>query len=336
MPSTAAENTGKALVAGGSSKFQLSAGQIFKAIVIDMGADGTVLLDVEGKTLTAKSLVPLDKHTELWLEVTKGGSQPQLTTAVTKGAIQDLLKFFIAGSSLPTSGAKLPQLLTSLATYLSPEVTLDILPMLAGLAGATSSDKPTPEALKALVMLLAERSESKNELIDLLSRSNQQQKPLPSELLPLEKLAKSISIHQEINSQPPTPNNPNVFLFPCFFAGESGWGEWMFSKETMEKENEKEQYTIAFFLEMSRLGPLSLQVALKDKTLQGTFTLQNEKARDYISTQVPELVHILEKQGYRPVSFSCRTSLDTPLHQFKETLEKKAGIRRFSLLDVRV
>ncbi len=328
--------TGKALAAGDTGKAQLTAGQIFKATVINMGADGTVLLDVEGKQLTAQSLVPLAKHSELWLEVTKGGSQPQLTTAVTKGAMQDLLKFFIAGSTLPATGAKLSHLLTTLATHLTPETPPDPLPLLTSIAGATSSDKPIPEALKSLVMLLTERSETKNELIDLLSRSNQQKKPLPAELLPLEKLAKSISTHQEINSQPPTPNNPNFFLFPCFFAGESGWGEWLFSRETTEEEKGKEQYTIAFFLEMSRLGPLSLQVTLQESTLQGAFTLQNEKARDHIATQVPELVHILQKQGYQSVSFSCHTHPDSTLHHLKTALQEKIGRQKFSLVDISV
>ncbi len=334
--SSFAENTGKSLPDSTLSKIQLTAGQLIKATVINMGADGTVLLDVAGKELTAKSLVPLAKNTELWLEVTKEGSQPQLTTAVTKGAVQDLLKFFIAGSSLPTSGTKLSHLLTSLASHLSPETPPDTLPMLASLAGATNSDKAAPEALKALVMLLAERTGTQNDLSELLSQTTQKKKPLPPELLPLEKLSKSITTHQEINSQPQAQSNPNLFLFPCFFAGESGWGEWLFSRENMDEEEGKEQYTIAFFLEMSRLGPLTLQATLTDKMLQGSFTLQTEKARNHVDKQIPELIHILEKQGYHPVSFSCRTSTDSTVQKLKEALEEKVGIKRFSLLDISV
>lgn len=330
------DSLGKKPVANGLEKIQLTAGQIVKATVISMGADGTVLLDVAGKQLSAQSLVPLSKDAELWLEVIKGGSQPQLTPATTKTTVQEILKFFITGATIPASGAKLSHLLTSLATHFTPETAPDPIPMLATLVGATNNGTAVPEALKSLVMFLTERGDSKSELIDLLTSATHQKKSLPVELQPLEKLAKSIASHQEINSQPPTPNNPNFFLFPCFFAGESGWGEWMFSRETAGRDKGRQHYTLAFFLEMSKLGPLSLQVTLQETTVQGEFTLQSEKARDHITAHLAELVDLLQKHGYQPVTFSCRTSPDTSLHLFKETLENKVGIKKFSLLDISV
>jgi len=87
---------------------------------------------------------------------------------------------------------------------------------------------------------------------------------------------------------------------------------------------------------MSRLGPLALQATIADKTITGQFLLASEKARSHVEENVQELVHLLGKQGYHPVGFTCRVSKENIVSQLKEALEEKAAIRRFSLLDVNV
>jgi nitrogen regulatory protein PII-like uncharacterized protein len=107
----------------------------------------------------------------------------------------------------------------------------------------------------------------------------------------------------------------------------------------MEKEagqGRGERYSLSFFLDMSRLGPLALQATIADKTITGQFLLASEKARSHVEDNVQELVHLLGKQGYHPAGFTCRVSKENIVSQLKEALEEKAAIRRFSLLDVNV
>jgi len=151
-----------------------------------------------------------------------------------------------------------------------------------------------------------------------------------------EKLVKILAAHQQINSQPPQTTDQNFFLFPCFFAGNAGWGEWIFSMEKRADPAGGEHYSLSFFLEMSRLGPLALQATIAGRTITGQFLLESEKARSHVEDNVQELAHILGKQGYHPVSFTCRVNRENIVSQFKEALEEKAAIRRFSLLDVSV
>jgi|GEM_PF-2713146 len=211
----------------------------------------------------------------------------------------------------------------------------EITQLLDSLEHKAAVPKPVLEpGAEKLVKILAGTQKEITQLLDSLEHKAA---VLKSVLEPgAEKLVKILAAHQQLNSQPPQTTDQNFLLFPCFFAGNAGWGEWIFS---MEKETDPpggEHYSLSFFLEMSRLGPLALQATIADRTITGQFLLASEKARAHIADNTQELVQILENQGYRPVSFSCRVNRENIVSQLKEALEEKAAIRRFSLLDVSV
>ncbi len=308
-------------------KTGFSPGTLLKGKVTGLTDDGKVLLEVNGRIVTAKSLVPLSVGSELWLEVGKGGSLPLLALAGKKGAVQEFLSFFISNSpQSPSSPGQLSSLLSSFFLNSSSKIGPDIPSLSTAMAASSTVDgNPAPVAVLALSMLLGDNPSLKKDVAA----------PVALSADAADKAGRIMVGHQEINSRPIPADNQNFFLFPCFFAGQSGWGEWLFSLERGEG-GEQEQYSLAFFLEMSSLGPLTLQVKIHDRSLTGEFYLATEKARDYLAANVSELSLLLERQGLSPVSFSCQVSRANILHQLKETLEEKAGIQCFSLLDIKV
>jgi nitrogen regulatory protein PII-like uncharacterized protein len=314
-------------------------GQLIKGTVAGFTGDGKVLLDVGGQTVTARTLVPLTLGSELWLETGKGGSFPLLTLAAKKGAVQDFLKLLISGAPLPSSNEKglSGLLLSSLLPGLAPDATVGGQIMTGSVIAATSGGESFPEAIKILTLLLGGSSGPQMEISQLLDTIDQKESTLKPALQPAaEKLVKILAAHQEINSQPPQTTDRNFLLFPCFFAGNAGWGEWIFSMEKEADPARGEVYSLSFFLEMSRLGPLALQATIANRTITGQILLESEKAKSHVEDNVQELAHILEKQGYHPVSFTCRVNKENIVSQLKEALEEKAAIRRFSILDVSV
>ena len=320
-------------------ELHLAPGQLVKGRVVGLTGDGKFLLDVGGQMVTARSLVPLTPGSELWLETGKGGSVPLLTLAAKKGAVQDFLKLLIAGGPIPAAGGRaLADLVSSLIGKLaSPGMAAAGQTMIGSVLAATGSGVPDPEAIKVLALLLGGATGQSKELLDLLTGPAAKASLLQSQPnAAADKPAKILAAHQEINSLPPQADSQNFLLFPCFFAGETGWGEWLFSLEQEHAPDKEEQYSLSFFLEMSSLGAMSLQATIAGRKIAGAFQLETDKARDHLAASVPELVHILEKQGFSPVSFGCGVKSENIFQQLKEALQEKADIKRFSLLDVSV
>lgn len=69
-------------------------GDMLKARVLSVQADGTAILETNGRTLTAKSFVSLVPGEEMWLEVKEEGVSPLLSLAGKKGAAHDFIKAF--------------------------------------------------------------------------------------------------------------------------------------------------------------------------------------------------------------------------------------------------
>lgn len=321
-----------------SDDLLLAPGQLVKGRVVGLTGDGKFLLDVGGQTVTARSLVPLTPGSELWLETGKGGSVPLLTLAAKKGAVQDFLKLLVAGAPMSAAGGKeLSDLVSALVTKLAPGLAAAGQTMIGSVMAATGGGVPDPAAVKVLALLLGGATGQSKELLDLLDSASAKEsllKPQPNAAA--DKTVKILAAHQEINSLPPPADGRNFLLFPCFFTGASGWGEWLFSLEQEEGPGKEERYSLSFFLEMSSLGAMSLQATIAGRKITGAFQLETEKAKAHLAASVPELVHILEGQGYSPVSFACGVKSENIFRQLKEALEEKAVIKRFSLLDVSV
>jgi hypothetical protein len=130
----------------------------------------------------------------------------------------------------------------------------------------------------------------------------------------------------------------DYLLFPCFFAGDSGWGEWLFSfsQENDGSAAQNDRYGLSFFLEMSHLGEIHLQLFSIGDALRGVFSAADQKVVDYLERAVPELTSKLANLDYQPIELLCQVEKSTNLQKLKEVLGKRTEQESFALLDVTI
>lgn len=323
----------------GLEKLDLSPGSLLKARVIDCSADGRVLLEIEGKTVTASSRTALSKGNIL-LEVTQGGDNPVLSPAGKKAAVQNFLQSFLGAGTGPHNAVKLLNKMTGLHSFQAGgktdlsltnllrtinAITIDgsgdigkILQTEAALSSQSATFLP-----KLLQKFLAERS-GRREASSLTA----------NEYGDLKKMAHILEMLREVNNQPLSGKQPDFSFFPCFFAGDSGWGQWLFRKNEEKGQQKEQDYSLSFFLEMSRIGNLHCQVRVQGQAVQGHFFVDSEKISAHIRQSFLELTDILNNLGYSPVSFSCKFKKTSMMRELKESLQSLAGME-MSIVDLR-
>lgn len=338
--------TQKEKLAGDLGKMDFSVGQLLKGRITGFTPEGKILLDIDGQTVTAQSQLPLKVGSELWLEVKQAGPEPWFVLAGKKGAIQELLqKAFLDTSSIGKSLQNLFVLAEEGKGVMPPDLIAKLEAIMQGLGiNSINGDADTEKIIRALLWIGAGREVRPNllakQLADFLTTLRQVggEKFLDkASLLGLEKLVGMTEAFNNLNNQPPAPNQALFLLFPCFFAAGAGCGEWMFA---LDQESEAEQdegashYTLSFFLEMSKLGDINLRMTIKEKAVQGEFVVANEAVQTHLEGQLPDLRGIMEKLGYGPVYFSCRVASDNLMQIMKEDLEARAQLSSFNILDV--
>ena len=325
------------------SGLALTAGTIVKGTVLEITGDGKALLDIGGRTVTAQTMVVLEPGSELLLEVKEGGATPWLALAGKKGAAQEIVRLLL------TEGANLAKAVTLFTgTEKPPNPALLPASLLEALnsfrqevgARATGGQAETDKLRQLLTLLRPTgRQPSPDNSLDrrLSTTLEQLATQLDSNRSPtseLKTMAKFLDAHQQLNARQPG-NPPDFLLFPCFFAGNAGWGEWLFQMEDGGKGEDKQTTcAIDFFLQMSRLGDVHLKVFLQGEGLRGDFFVAKEAVRSHLTNALPQLVTILEGHGYQPVSLTVRQSTENLLHSFKKGLEEKTNLRSFTLIDV--
>ncbi len=335
------KNGSQAQVSQKGSGFAL--GDILKARVLRVQADGTTILETNGRTLTAKSLVSLVPGEEIWLEVKEKGETPLLALAGKKGAAQDFVKAFFL--TLTSREVPLPRLLSEFSFLPQASAVEEngilgklFLHLLSGVV----TEKSDPELVKLMAFIFGavrqaqDKSESNistllKEVIENISHTkNQEYKPLQTAL---EDAVKTVEMHQQLNTRAPSPNESMFYLFPCFFAGDESWGEWVFSMD--DGADMEKGFSLDFFLDMSRLGPVSFHLQSHGSGLRGEFRISRGGARTHIENQLPELKNILGNLGYHPVSLVCKDSEHTTPQEIKNKVVSLAGLQKFALIDIK-
>jgi|GEM_PF-2134006 len=317
-------------------------GQLIKGTVIAETNAG-YLVKTESGVLLANSLIPLDIGRELWF-VPLGGSG--LAPASPQEAMPAILRLLLpllgaggggnpftydpglstaapAGQGAETAGAEVGNPLASFADY--------------GVGA-----KPDPLRLLAFIAAINKNGAGKTSfadtIADLVGRESgtHAAKTLEAAGSAIKDLFEA---HSQLNTQAQTnPQAQNIFLFPCFFAGNSGWGEWLFSLDKgkeQELNTQSSEYGISFYLTMSRLGEMHLQLTGRGKALQGQFSLSSRAAAAHVNANLSQLLPALE-QLFKPVTLSCRYETTNNLQRIKDDLTRKSGTSEeiFALVDL--
>lgn len=316
--------------------FPFGAGELVRGKVVGLTPEGKVLLAIGETTVEARSEVALKAGAEFWFEVRQTGAEPWLALAGKKGAAQEVVRLLASGN------AALNRLLPALTALLDgegmpPEVRAQLEALVQGLSATAQDAEPAPEKL---VLLLSSLQGGKGATATAA--------PLPEQLA---KVLAELSVEREAttvarghalltalvasNQQVPAQHQPLFWLFPCFFAMGEGAGSWLMQTAAEEGPAGEAGYTLAFFLEMSRLGEVQLQMTVQGEEVRGSFHLADEAAVAHLRQELPELRGRLAGLGYRVGEFSCRPTRTPLLQGLKQALEEAAGLAPTRLLDVK-
>lgn len=315
--------------------FSPASGQLLKGEVTGLGPDGRIFLNIGGMSIEARSEVALKPGAVVWFEVQQ--SDPLwLRLADGKGAAQEFLRQYFSD---PAALGKGMEALLALADSAGPAGGM------ADLAGPAIGPEADPRLIVRMLALLglarpgaeAAGSERIRELFPELAHSLAGLEG-KAETAVLRKLALLMELQQQLNTAAPVPNHGRFFLLPCFFAFGAGHGQWLLvldREDGQEAGSEGRGYALSFFLSLSRLGELQIQLKVRGKSLSGEFWVENAGARNYLASELAGLEDLLKGLGYAPVALSCRVARTSMLESFKAGIEAAAGLERVSLVDLR-
>ncbi|MFQ6757565.1 MAG: flagellar hook-length control protein FliK [Deltaproteobacteria bacterium] len=319
-------------------------GQLVRGEVTGITPEGKVVLDIGGQLVEARSEVALKPGSTLWLEVRQ--TEPLwLRVADKKGATQEFLRQYCAD---PAAMGKGLRALLGLAFLADAEKGLaEQAGMLQNFANTAVGAEPDPDRIIRLLSMLGsgavgEESGSSQEggklqeLLALLTADKTAILGKPNAAA-MQKLGLLLELQGEINVLPASPQQTQFLLFPCLFAMGAGVGQWLFTLDSGEDQaatGEERGYALSFFLEMSRLGEVQIQIRVKDRSLQGECVVGTEAVREYLAPQLGELDELLGKLGYETVHFSCRVAKGSMLESLKSGMEAAAQLESVRIVDL--
>jgi hypothetical protein len=318
-------------------------GQLVRGEVTGLTPDGKVLLDIGGQIVEAKSEILLKPGSVFWFEVQE--TEPLwLRVADKKGAAQEFLRQYCAD---PAAMGKGLRFLLDLASLLDTEKGLpEQAGILRNLAGVAIGPEADPARIIRLLTMLGEADrgsgqagEGVKKLLPLATLLAEDREGLIGKTgaATLQKLGLLLELQAELNTLPATSRQAQFHLFPCLFAMGGGVGQWLFTLDRGEDRagtGEDRGYALSFFLEMSRLGELQIQIRVKGQALQGEFLVNGDPVREYLAPQLVELEELLGKLGYGPVHFSCRVAKTSMLESLKSGIETAAQLERVRIVDL--
>lgn len=316
-------------------------GQLLQGRVLGMTPDGRMILDLAGQQITARGAVELPVGREFWFEVRQAGPEPWLSVADKKGEMLRFLQQAAGGGMRDFS--RLGELLASLETMLAQDKAATVGPaaeLVALLRQLGLDGEVAPEKLLRLLTLLRPAGEVSGQaapsaaglprrLAELIATiPNLASRPAAERetLTALGRAGRFLEAMTIMNEQIPARQQPLFWLLPCLFALDAGAGSWLLSfAESQEEEAAgAEAFSLVFFLEMSRLGELQIQVTVREEQLEGIFLLADQEARAHLTANLGELQERLTALGYHP-SLQCRPAAAPLLPALKGALEEAAG-----------
>lgn len=307
----------------------LDPGRLLKGRVLSVDGGGLVTVSTEQGSFAATTATPLAVGQELWLQVVRGGTTPLLAEAGKANAVMNLLRILLPGMTAEFGNRDLAP--TGSESKPSPEAS-----RLSAFWAANGLDaSPDPlKLLKAVAHFSADRGMGQPNAhgLDLTPAAGDFDSPPAA----VQKLAQLLDAHALVNQQPPLSGRQDYCIYPLFFADGASRGEWLYSFEQGGNEGGQEENfaTLSFYLAMTRLGDIHLNLNMRPHGLSGVFTMTTAEAADHLRHQLPQLVTALEPLAGRVV-ITCRTAPFDSLRALKDDLTAKAGVERYALVDIK-
>lgn len=319
-----------------------SPGQLLSGRVLSLGNDGRVVLDINGRSVTAYSAVHLAVGEKVEFVVSRGGDIPWLALK-NEGPAQQLFRL----------------LATDAVGQIAEKLDLQFTENLASAQAQATSDLSFPFASLLSSLQIEGQPTLDNLLFSLLSFAPPKATAFSSTFVPQEKELLQLLAHLE-SAGPQSASDQGVIrqfvalqqafwgfnqqagntlllIAPLFFAGKSGWGEWLVRQEKEQTPNQtagEAPLRFDFFLQLSNLGEMQLSLLVRDRNLQGTFFLEDETRVEHISSRLLELQDKLAREGFEAPAFSCRLKQQNNQLRLKKILEESGNIANLALIDL--
>ncbi len=318
-------------------------GQLLKAQVLEITSDGKAVLEIQGQKLLAETEILLIKPGDfLWLEVKETKPVPVLMLAVQKGTISDLARLLLFNN--PLIGKTLEEALSLTAQQKADSPLSGPWAEIVTFLNETAikDDAVLVKLLKTITPGLRSENEIQTRSQGVLeqpgagtlSMQAQTDESVRSGVLRFVELLQAMSSLNTHNAADPSSS---FYIFPCWFGNGAGWGEWLFSMDEGERDDSPQKgkgYTLTFYLNMSRIGPLHLMVKVAETALEGSFSSANQEVLGYVEQYIPELCEAMKKLGFAPVNFSCRLAQDPLLTRLVAVLKEQGKVDNLRFLDL--
>ncbi|MFW8601964.1 hypothetical protein ACOHYD_10865 [Desulfobacterota bacterium M19] len=317
--------------ASNTATAKLTPGRVISGRVISQTPDGGVVIQTDSGIFSARTLTPLTMG-QLTFEVLPDGRS--LTPLPADKSVLSLLRLILpllnrADNPL-TAALNLPET-ESYTVGSAPEplkLTAQTAVINQGKAGLAEFIK-TSVPFKNMppdILLLSRILEAHGQINSARTEeSSQPHKPGAPDMTP--------------SGQPMRQSPNNFLLFPVFFQSSNGWGEWLFSFEGQSSKDREQGggYGLSFYLTMSRLGDVHLDLRSEGRNLRGVFSLSDKGAADFLRTRLPELQEILTPL-FQQTNLQCVSRETNLMRRLKDDLADKtnSGNRSMALLDLKV
>lgn len=294
--------------------------EILKGQVLKMTAQNEALLLINGKQVTAKTQLPLKAGAALLLKVEQAVPVPilkllgppingpntvnvaMILTSMQENIWKTLLENVANSEFAEENELLLRELISDLSAKLFAKADPDLLKIFIEQSGLSWEKK-----LKEFCLQKQIGEDGINQLVaeDL--------KGLGSRLLALNGdqenvINRFISTLQNIQllNHLGLEQGGKMFLpLPIQFPnGLFTVGQLMiqfhheFKDEHKEQENDRSFYRISFLLELSNLGPLRADIALREEKIDGRFWLSDQESKRLVEKNLPTLINKLHHRGF--------------------------------------
>ncbi len=318
-----------------------SAGQQLSGRVLSLESDSRVVLDINGRPVTAYSAVQLQVGEKVEFVVSRGGDTPWLALK-NEGPAQQLFRL-LATDAVGRIAEKIDLLFTENLSAAQTPDSVRFFPFATLLSSLQIAGQPTLDNLLLSLLSFAPAKSAKltatlipqeKELLQLLAHL---QKYSPQPMADQGALRQLVSLQQAFLGFNQQAGNNLLLIAPLFFAGKSGWGEWLVRQEKEQAPNQtggKASLRFDFFLQLSNLGEMQLSLQVRDQNLQGTFFLEDRAMVEHLSARLGKLQESLAGQGFEAPSFHCRIKEQNSQLRLKKIFEECGDIANLALIDL--
>lgn len=310
--------------------------EIVKGRVLKSVSSEEAILLIKGTKVSARAFAPLKEGTELWLQLEKtsprltfrvlstGPAGPfevnssELVAAIRSNIWKALYDHLSTHGSAGAAGERFVKLMNELSQTVFLKPSADMLDKLFELCGMHWEKK--------LRHLLEQNRFSRENIASMADQDLKGSAALLADTRDewAEKFVSVIKQLQLLNHAAVNQDRKAFIPVPMLFPdGSFSLGQLLIhlpdkeSKDGRCNRAENAPVRITFLLEMSRLGPLRVDLVVVDKQISGRFILSDAPAQKIFSKHLASLAEALSDRGFVVKQMSC---LVKELAVFKETL----------------